>query len=705
MSTNGLLPFVGSYGGGNPESSFFILKGDPVIIDNLQCDTITAQDIGTATLTVATSIDLNNGLLTYNGTNLLLNGNAVAGSTGPTGFGATGPTGPQGTASDTGATGATGPTGFGATGPTGVTGATGPTGRDGTGPTGPTGFGATGNTGPTGPAGGVVVTPTLAQVLAVGNSAGTFDINMNGNDISSVNDITMSGLAPSITATNIAGNLIVSSAATMNLQTAGQMTLASGGILSLGGATYTTLENLRIDNNVITKEGTGADITMSNISAISATAGSNLTITTTGNGDLALACQDQLTIRAEGGTGFADITMFADDGLSATCKGACTVGSTLGTTTVSGNNSIVAAANTMTLISSNGNVNIQSSSTSGGDVNILTYDGVSAVVNRVDVTSAANGNITFTNNGTGWVQINSANAGSLAQLKLQNTAASSAPCQQEFFMNKSAAASSNDNIANIFFYGKDAGGTNKVEYARIQATIRDPTINSTNGSLQVRLADNMVTGGTTTEYWRWNGIDGQNESYKDLDMNGNNITGIAKLGTTQGGATTGLSGQSLVSGGGLGASYNYKMTGYNIGTSGGASSIDNTTYNDIFGNAPIALTSGSFVLSPTNKYKVSIACTFEGVNDIVKIYLGLSNGGTPVEGSTFTSSTLQYYTENVNVTGTYFTSFAFSDIFDMASIPLVVGGTAYVYCYVQTATGSHTISNIRYNAMIDPVYN
>jgi len=112
--------------------------------------------------------------------------------------------------------------------------------------------------------------PSLSQVLIAGNSAGGSDINMNGNDISSVNDITMSGLVPTITATNILGNLTITSAATMNLGTAGQMTLASGGILSLGGATYTTIENMRINNNVITKE-TGADIIINNVGTISNT--------------------------------------------------------------------------------------------------------------------------------------------------------------------------------------------------------------------------------------------------------------------------------------------------------------------------------------------------------------------------------------------------------------------------------------------------
>lgn len=119
---------------------------------------------------------------------------------------------------------------------------------------------------------------TLANVLLAGNSAGTSDINMNGNDISSVNDITMSGVLPSITATNVLGNLTISSAATMNLGTAGRMTLASGGILSLGGATYTTLENMNINNSVISVERGETDLEFENVASINPTSGATLAL-------------------------------------------------------------------------------------------------------------------------------------------------------------------------------------------------------------------------------------------------------------------------------------------------------------------------------------------------------------------------------------------------------------------------------------------
>jgi len=120
--------------------------------------------------------------------------------------------------------------------------------------------------------------PTLSEVLTSGNTA-SGDIDMAGFDISAVNDLTMSGTLPTITATNIAGNLVISALNTMSLGTAGLMTIASGGILSLGGATHTTLENLLINNSVIGKVNESVnDLTFNDVANISAGANTQLSI-------------------------------------------------------------------------------------------------------------------------------------------------------------------------------------------------------------------------------------------------------------------------------------------------------------------------------------------------------------------------------------------------------------------------------------------
>lgn len=110
-------------------------------------------------------------------------------------------------------------------------------------------------------------TPGLGTVLNVSNVASK-DIDMGGYDIANVNDITMNGLVPTITGSNIAGNMVIAAANTMNITTAGQMTLAAGGVMSIGGATYTTLENLNIDNSVIKKETGTDDLTIRDVGAI-----------------------------------------------------------------------------------------------------------------------------------------------------------------------------------------------------------------------------------------------------------------------------------------------------------------------------------------------------------------------------------------------------------------------------------------------------
>jgi hypothetical protein len=322
------------------------------------------------------------------------------------------------------------------------------------------------------------------------------------------------------------------------------------------------------------------------------------------------------------------------------------------------------------------------------------------------VNSAANGNITFTNNGAGWVQINSASATSPAQLKLQNTAATSVPCQVELFMNKTAAGTANDNIANLFFYGKDVAG-NKVEYARLQSTIRDPTTNSTNGSIQIRLADNMTTGGTTTEYWRWNGADGQNESFKAIDMNTNDVLNIGRVSLTNPTPSAGLNGQSLVSGGtGFGAYWNYKMTGTNNGVQTSISVTD-IAFTDILGNIPIPLTTGSFMISPINKYKVSVCGNIIGVNDILELYLAVGNLATVVPCQTFNGSgspPQYFYVNNMSHAGGFYTSYNITDTVNMSSAPFAFGGTANIYCYCRCVSGSHTITSNAFNVSIEPVY-
>lgn len=450
-------------------------------------------------------------------------------------------------------------------------------------------------------------------------------------------------------------------------------------VLTATGAGNTVdVEQIRFSNNNISTTVGSVGIN------ILPQANQSLTMTSTGTGDINLNSQDQINIRSEGGSGFADITLFADDAISATCKGAFTAGSTLGITTIQGATTNVGA-------NPNGTVNI--TTTGSGNVFISSQNFITAVSDNFDLSNQALTLISDTATGQATpilkLQNNSTTGGATNPVVIQTVKNDSTPVAGDVICELTARGTINTGALQ--------------DYTRIQsiATNIGGTAAGVDGTLQLQ----CITNGVYNTYMTLNGSTQQINAGKDLIMGSNNITGINKIGTTNGGATTGLDGQSLVSGGALGARWNYKMIGYNVGT-GGSSSVDNTTFNDIFGNIPIALTTGSFIRSPTNKYKITVNGSFEGVNDVCKMELQINSGtGGNVSGLTFGSGGLFYYVENVNIGGTYYTSYSFSDIFDTSTNPLSEGGLCYVYCLVQTATGSHTISNNKHNVMIEPVYN
>jgi hypothetical protein len=108
---------------------------------------------------------------------------------------------------------------------------------------------------------------TLATTLIAGNNCGANSIDLNGNSLLGANNITMPSIAPVITATSAIGVLSITALGGTNMATTGICNITSVGRLNLGSATYTNLENLRIDNSAITKES-GADISIDNLAYI-----------------------------------------------------------------------------------------------------------------------------------------------------------------------------------------------------------------------------------------------------------------------------------------------------------------------------------------------------------------------------------------------------------------------------------------------------
>lgn len=231
----------------------------------------------------------------------------------------------------------------------------------------------------------------------------------------------------------------------------------------------------------------------------------------------------------------------------------------------------------------------------------------------------------------------------------------------------------------------------------------------TNGGINLRTTGTSAftleaqgTGGISINS-RYAGGTGNITTQGDILVSNYSITGVGKVGLINPGASTGLAGQALCSGGGANAFWNYKMIGTNFGSLGSIP-IDNTTQTDILGNIGITLTQGSFCLSPINKYKITVCGCFTGVNDVVFLALACANGASIIAGDTFATTLDPYVVENITYSGNYATSYTITDTVSMASAPFSYGQTASIYCYALANSGAHTIGNNRYNVSIEPVY-
>ena len=245
------------------------------------------------------------------------------------------------------------------------------------------------------------------------------------------------------------------------------------------------------------------------------------------------------------------------------------------------------------------------------------------------------------------------------------------------------------------------------DFTSIKSFARGVGANNVDGSLALQVAENSTSpSASLVTYIECNGGNQDIDIRKALDMNDNNIVTTSNFGLGATGGGFGLVGQSLVSGQGLGNRWNYNMAGASVASTGGGSSLTGGTFTDIIGGLPISLPVGSIVISPVNKYRVTVDGTFSGVNDDVRMYMEIqASGAGPVAGGqTFNSANdLYYYTTDVDFGGggSHFTTFSFSDVF---TCTLVAGGTATVNLWVEPGGGSHTINNNRHTVSIEPLY-
>ena len=134
----------------------------------------------------------------------------------------------------------------------------------------------------------------LDTVLSFGNSAGAYDINMNGNDITAVNNLTnaagelnisaddlnlsATGLTSVLNLGAVAG-ITLTSAGAAAINAVGAVQIGTAGLISIGSTgDNTEIEEVKFSGSQISKVGTSADISMGNIASIRNTSQNVMTL-------------------------------------------------------------------------------------------------------------------------------------------------------------------------------------------------------------------------------------------------------------------------------------------------------------------------------------------------------------------------------------------------------------------------------------------
>jgi hypothetical protein len=560
--------------------------------------------------------------------------------------------------------------------------------------------------------------PTLATVLTAGNIA-SGDINMNDFDISSVNDITMSGLVPTITATNVLGNLTISSAATMNLATAGQMTLASGGILSLGGATHTSIEDIRITNNAITKETGAGDITIANVASVTnsaaplALSGTDVDIqATTGNVVIEGITVNGTTITAISGADNVSVSPTEIKLNDASNSNTLTKSTT---EVLAFNGTDVGRVDTGVGF---GLASLLLGAGTTGSLNALRVEvQVSGVVIDHETTTGANLPLTLKSEGiinlqagyndTGAttatpINITSTGAGGAVNptLRLTNTNATGSVAL-EIYKNKPTAGTNGDILFNQSVFGKDSGNA-KQEYTRISHTIRASAAGVEDGSIEF----GCFLNGVNTNFLQINGNDEQVNILKDVDLTNQNLLNVKQIAL---GSLTGFgtAGQVITSRGPTAGTTVYSNPNQTapVGTSVGGQSIDSTTIN--FNFAVGAGLTPSFIPVPNNRYRVDFSVSLEGPNQGILVIPRVGYNSVDYFGDIYRDPALgsganPYVSEPTTASGLHYHSINFTDYF---TIPISASNTISFSVGILSTSGTATVAGgAKVGATISPCF-
>lgn len=390
------------------------------------------------------------------------------------------------------------------------------------------------------------------------------DINLNAGDINLTQ--TQGTSFMNLTA---AGGIVVAAGGGVDITGGGTVQINSAGNVSIGSGNVlgadTEIEKVGFSDSDIYKVAGAADLSIDNVATIKNSGGNMMaeasgTLTLRG-ATVSIPATNNANISAGGTLGLGaagNVTIQSDtnvvvEGFAFNQNAINTTGGA--SLQASGAMSLTGAS--MALATTAGDINV---APSGGDL-VLNCPNTSYDVriqtnstDRINIDSAANGNLTITNNGNGFTQINSAaSAGGATNpvLKIQHSANNTGSCYTEIYRNKSVAQ--NETFAEVGFNANDSTATK-----RLFGKIGCRATNVGTGNQDGALVFTTLVDGANFEVFSMNGADNENNTFRPLDMNGN---ALRSSDNTKALEITGTNNQTA----GVGA---VRITGTNVNANG-----------------------------------------------------------------------------------------------------------------------------------------
>ena len=173
--------------------------------------------------------------------------------------------------------------------------------------------------------------------------------------------------------------------------------------------------------------------------------------------------------------------------------------------------------------------------------------GLSSIGTPISITPLAGQDCNVVVSGAGGLHIQQATTGGSANpsVRITNSNASTGGVNVDFYKNRTGAT--NDIVSALNFYGKDNAGT-KTQFGGIESVI---TSAGGGGGVDGALDFYSCVNGGKSLVFRMNGADNENNSFRPLDMNGNNIVTNSGNMTITTSASTGTGNMTLTSKGAM----------------------------------------------------------------------------------------------------------------------------------------------------------